>query len=261
MNLFYIAFFKREEEGSCENGSCIKELSYRLFVIFATGILLNLFEILFPLVKNWFVLKKKVWFGKSKLDFSSDEIICQVEKQSIIEEYDHAVKDYLELIIRMGYLIIFGTTHQLFGIIVVFGIYIESRIDIYKLCTLYRRPEPLKTDSIGVWKKIFLFVAICGMFSNISINIFTTGLLKDFSIMNKIMLFIFLEHIIILIVLVYWRNKSNVPKTVTKAKKWGKIFADQKLKSESEVNKKKNDNLQSSFSFFNFKKHLKIKFN
>ena len=264
LNLFYIAFFKRTNEKQCENGSCIKELSYRLFVIFATGILLNSVEIFHPLIKNWIALKKKVWFSKSKLNYSSNELICQVEKQSIIEDYDHAVKDYLELIIRMGYLIIFGTTHQLFGALVVFGIYIESRLDIYKLCTIYRRPEPLKTDSIGVWKKIFLFVAICGMFSNIGINIFTTGLVKDFSEMNKLLLFIILEHIIMLIVLVYWKSISNVPKTVMKAKKWGKIFADEKLKFETErkkkntINENKNKSEKISFTFFNFKKHLKI---
>ena len=257
LNLAYIAFFK-DQEGGCEKGSCIKELSYRLFTIFITGILLNIIEILLPLVKNFYNSREGFLLSKVRFNDPSKSFICDVEKQSTFDEYDHAVKDYLELITRIGYLILFGTTHQLFGIIVVIGIYIESRIDVYKLCRLYRRPEPVKTESIGVWKNIFMFVAICGIFSNFGINIFASGLLKTYTKKEKILLFISFEHILMFIIIVFWNIFPDVPYTVFKAKLWGKRFTDEKLghhicMNENTIFKKNknaaNERISSIFDF------------
>jgi hypothetical protein len=133
-------------------------------------------------------------------------------------------------------LILFGTAHHLFGLVVVVGLYIELKIDVVKICKLFQRQEPTKTGDIGVWKNILMFIAICGIFTNSGISVFTTGLLKarhdesgnnlgfisdDFRF-DRVLVFWIVEHVFILLVLSFWNGVPEMPLVVSRGKNWGK---------------------------------------
>jgi len=51
ISLFYVAFFKEGIEG-CDNGDCLGELGYNLWVMFAINIVFNFIEIGLPIVMH-----------------------------------------------------------------------------------------------------------------------------------------------------------------------------------------------------------------
>ena len=51
ISLFYVAFFKESIEG-CDNGDCLGELGYNLWVMFAINMVFNLIEIGLPIVQH-----------------------------------------------------------------------------------------------------------------------------------------------------------------------------------------------------------------
>lgn len=51
---------------------------------------------------------------------------------------------------------------------------IEMRIDIIGICTLFRRPLPLRKRNIGSWQIIFYLISCLGIFTNLFFSLFVT---------------------------------------------------------------------------------------
>jgi hypothetical protein len=218
-NLFEIAFLKEKEK--CQRHSCMSELGYRLMVIFSISLVFNFIEIGKPWVKYWIRIKKTFGsFSLKNLNKKDEDI--KIKLESLLEPYDNTINDYMEICTMFGYIALFGASHHLLGILAFIALFLESRIDSLKLCTIIRRPEPIKTNSIGVWKKLFLFVSLCGIFTNTAISIFTTGLLNDVDNYDRGLLFIFVENSMLLVAVVIWAMVSSVPDIVGKSINWAK---------------------------------------
>jgi anoctamin-10 len=218
-NLFEIAFLKDKEK--CQNKSCMTELGYRLMIIFSTCLVFNFIEIGLPWVKYWFrILITYKTFSLKNLKKKDEDF--EIKLESLLEPYDNTINDYMEIFTMFGYIALFGASHHLIGILALIALFLESRIDSLKLCTIIRRPEPIKSKSIGVWKQLFLFVSLCGIFTNTAISIFTTGLLNDIDPRYKVLLFIFVENSMFLVAAVMWTMVSPVPDVIIRSTNWAK---------------------------------------
>ena len=75
--------------------------------------------------------------------------------------------DYFSIIQEFCYLTLFASCVPEIGIILLITDFFELKSDITKLCSVYRRPEYTKQNSINAWEYIMDFIAICSVFSNL----------------------------------------------------------------------------------------------
>ena len=223
--LFYTAFFKETFEGACGPEGCLSQLGFQLSVIFIVNIVLNIVELGLPLFLYKFrEFREKIQIKKqnSLTNTTTSLDSVEIEKESKFEPYDYAIEDYMEMLLQYGFVVIFGASFPLITILALIEIFIEIRIDAIKLCTLVRRPEPVKAEDIGIWKKIIFFITLFGIFSNSGIIIITSGLLAEYEIGDKFTIFIIFEHIILLVVVVLRYLIPDTPDIVIQGSLWAK---------------------------------------
>lgn len=91
-----------------------------------------------------------------------------------LDEYEQ-FDDYMEIIIQLGYVILFASAYPLASLIMAGAVWVEIRADIYKLTYLCRKPLATeRVRSIGVWKRILLCMIWISCLSNCLIFGFTS---------------------------------------------------------------------------------------
>uniref|UniRef100_A0A061RBB9 Ano8 protein n=1 Tax=Tetraselmis sp. GSL018 TaxID=582737 RepID=A0A061RBB9_9CHLO len=87
-------------------------------------------------------------------------------------EYE-AFDDYLEMVIQFGYIVMFAAAFPAASAISVLYNLIELKSDTYKLCFLYRRPQPRPARGIGVWERLMAVQMWLAVFTNLAIFSFS----------------------------------------------------------------------------------------
>ena len=200
--LFYIAFLKilieGEADSGCPNG-CMEALGSQLIIIFMTNLSLNGLELGLP----YAMWRWKMWSENRKVnknsatDPSIRKELYKVEEDSKLAPYESPLEDYMEMCIQFGYVALFGASYPLIGLLAMIEIILEIRVDAWKLCMLTRRPDPNRSETIGVWKKIVVCIAYFGAISNSGIVVYTSGLFNAWDSIKLVILFIALEHLLI----------------------------------------------------------------
>lgn len=223
ISLFYIAFAKRYFEG-CNNDDCISELTLQLGTIFLTNFVLNLIEILTPMI----ITKYKIWKESRKLSNKAKKLSDE-ELQSKLSLYDTPLSDYMEVVIGYGYVVLFGASFPFTALLFLILIVIEMRVDAWKLCNLTQRPYPTSTNSIGAWLYIIQIMSIVGAGTNVGIIIFTENAFNLDSPSTKWVVFLVLEHALILFKIALALFIPDVSFVVQKGLVWGKRIVDERL--------------------------------
>lgn len=188
--LFYIAFFKPffPKLDPCV-GSCMDELSMTLAVILFTRLAIgNFLEIFHPIILEWLtkrnvnnvyhsnIPKQSIFHinlfnnnnsntnddGREQLIGSNNTnnqqtniemTMSEVENNYFLPSYNRlsVFADYSEMVIQFGYATMFVSAFPLSTTMCFICNYVELRIDSWKLCQLYRRPEPRSAEDIGTW--------------------------------------------------------------------------------------------------------------
>ena len=213
ISLFYVAFIKEHWDG-CDQGNCMAELNYNLWVMFALNMVFNVIEIGSPVISarsKWNAEETKVkkMFDEGKaarLEMSQTEKEGKLEILVILNEY-------LEVVMNFGYIIFFCVAFPLGPIIYwVFNI-LEIKGDAFKLFTLFKRPFPRQADSIGVWADIMSFLSIIGVMTNTGLMIFTANIF-NLPITQRWAVFVVIEHILMfLMVMILNYYPKNFPVT------------------------------------------------
>ena len=205
----------------CDNNSCMSQLGYQLIIILSTSIVFNLIELAIPWIKFWIRTHEGPLLRRSIFESVHGDLI-ELERQSLMEPYDYAINDFMEILTNYGYIALFGSSHHLVGILALIGLLVENRVDAIKLCSVLKRPEPYKIDNIGVWKKLFLFVSLSGIFTNLALGIFTSGYLKEVAFDERGLMFIGLENMSLAIFVIIWAMIPDKPKKVNEFRLWSK---------------------------------------
>ena len=152
-----------------------------------------------------------------------EEIISQEIRELELGEVE-LFDDYLEMIMTYGYITLFASAFPFGTTLTAVFIYIEIRSDVFKLEKLSRRPFSHKTSDIGTWMfalktltfgSIFTNLVLCGFASDQIDQIFPyLKNYRDFSLVSYLTMFA-IEHVIIVIVLVYLRLFDCDPLWVT----------------------------------------------
>jgi len=229
-SLFYIAFCKGNFEG-CVDEDCIYELTKQLESIFITNFCLNLVEIYLPLLttkyKNWSEEKRVKKLKETDPSYRIN--LTPAEFQAKLSKYDTPLSDYMEIIMSYGYVILFGASFPFSLALLFFLIFVEIKVDSWKMCTLTQRPYPQRSNSIGVWLQIIQVISFIGAGTNMAIIIFTTDAFEIEDTKNKWLIFLILEHSLIILKIILNVLIPDIPTIVTKGLMWSKVQVDEKL--------------------------------
>jgi hypothetical protein len=84
--------------------------------------------------------------------------------------------EYVDLAIHFGFCSMFASAFPAAGLLTLISMFVESRIDVHKLCNNYRRAEARGAQDIGPWQTVFELMAALAVFTNAALIIFSTNL-------------------------------------------------------------------------------------
>jgi len=96
-----------------------------------------------------------------------------------MDEYE-VFDDYIEMLIQFGYITLFASAFPLASFVAIFANIIEYRSDCWKLSRVFRRPDVIKTASIGMWKHLLNMMVSLSALTNCLIFAFTSSQLQQF---------------------------------------------------------------------------------
>lgn len=120
-----------------------------------------------------------------------------VEEQYILADYNDmtgTLKDYAGLVVQFGYTILFVAAFPLAPTIAFVSSFIQIRIDGWKLCQAYRRPQPRVAEDIGVWEDMLRLLSYVGVIYNFGLIYFTGSYFKNVTWEYRWIAFILTEH-------------------------------------------------------------------
>lgn len=91
-------------------------------------------------------------------------------EQDEYEQFD----DYLEMVIQFGYVTLFASAFPLSGLLSIICNFIEIKSDLFKLTYVVRRPDAIRTSSIGTWLTVMQGMVWISIMTNVFIFAFTT---------------------------------------------------------------------------------------
>jgi len=176
-SLFYIAFVKPyiPELDPCHNLNCMKELQIALGTIFLTRLTVGNFTA---------VAVPSITRRMNDKTLKGFDDVSDVEYASMRGVYDVMLgtfTDYANLIILYGYTTMFVCAFPLAVVNAFINNYASLRIDAWKLCQEFRRPEPRSQEDIGTWYIILEAVSGAAVLTNAGLVAFTGSQLFDYT--------------------------------------------------------------------------------
>ncbi len=105
------------------------------------------------------------------------------------------LQDYAGLVIQFGYTVLFVAAFPLAPTIAFVSGFIQIRIDGWKLCQAFRRPQPKIAEDIGMWQGMIEVLGVIGVTYNFGLIFLTGYYLRDFSYEHRWIMFIVVEHV------------------------------------------------------------------
>lgn len=235
-SLFYLAYYADAQD--CGTGTCMDYLSIQLALIFVVSILLNSIEVSVPflLMKRRMISEDMKIAEMRKKNPELRENLYPVEKQAKFESYESPLSDYIEMIIEFGYVAIFGTALPVLPLFLLLEIVVEVRVDSWKICNVFKRADPHRSEDIGVFKDIILVMAYIGAINNAGLIIFTSGVMTDifgqdvvYGGTEYLLSFVALEHFMLLGMFLISVIIPDEPTVVPKGLTWSERIINERL--------------------------------
>ena len=166
-SIFYLVFILQDLD---ETSLAIKTSLYtnEFNRIKDESIVPNLKKVFYNLINIRNVKDMKLLFevDEKNLIKGNSIAINEILKQKTLLGYS-TFGDYFSIVQEFCYLTLFASCVPEIGIILLITDFFEIKNDITKLCSVHRRPEYTKQNSINAWEYIMDFIAICSVFSNL----------------------------------------------------------------------------------------------
>lgn len=167
----------------------------------------------------------------------------QVIKEGNMASYAGTFEDYLEIFLQFGYVFLFSAAYPLAGFWALVNNVIEIRTDGFKLCKLHQRPFTQPASSIGAWQTAFELMSIIAVMTNCGIIALSQSTQNWLSMEKKpikyILLFVVIEHLLIIIKVFIAKIIPDVPGSITK------LLAKSEYKVQQALKEKKIRHLSS----------------
>ncbi|XP_077573633.1 anoctamin-8 [Stigmatopora nigra] len=94
--------------------------------------------------------KRESWIDPPEV--KENNTLTPAEIESCMQTYMDTFKDYQEMFVQFGYVVLFSSAFPLAAMCALINNIIEIRSDAFKLCTGLQRPFGLRVESIGQWQ-------------------------------------------------------------------------------------------------------------
>mmetsp|Transcript_24178 Transcript_24178/g.4041 ORF Transcript_24178/g.4041 Transcript_24178/m.4041 type:complete len:172 (+) Transcript_24178:1825-2340(+) len=135
----------------------------------------------------------------------------------------------MEVIVDYGYVVMFSVAFPLVPICSLILTLIEIRVDAWKLCYLTRRPYPGPAVTLGIWFSIIQFISFAGVLTNTSILIFTTDVFDMSNENYKWLIFMALEHGLLVFKFGLSALVEDEPEKVLKSAAWRRRIINERI--------------------------------
>ncbi|KAH8375735.1 hypothetical protein KR093_008376 [Drosophila rubida] len=118
----------------------------------------------------------------------------------IILQYDGTFSDHLEMLVQMGYVVLFSAAFPLAGICALINNLMEIRSDAFKLAHVHQRPFGQRVANIGTWQNALSILSLAAVIVNcalIGLSGQVSRLWPGLSTAQTIILIVTLEHIML----------------------------------------------------------------
>lgn len=160
--LFYIAFELRD----------VPKLRAELVALFTADTVRRvLLETIVPMALSWRSVLATSASRRTEVRDTSEEALRAELELEPYEDFD----DYLEMVIQLGYVVLFASAFPLAPAICVVCNAVELIADSVKLAYVHRRPRPVRASSIGGWTACCYVLAIASIYT----NLFIMGVASD----------------------------------------------------------------------------------
>ena len=215
--LTYVSFFKETLAGSCvasdeAESDCLEEVKDTISTIFITSLVTRMIE---QVVVAMMMQQKKIKDESEGIEPGA--VFSPLELQYTKSAYDPmlvTLRDYAALVIQFGYTTLFVVAFPLGPTLAFLSAYIQIRMDGWKFCQAYQRPEPRPAEDIGVWQNMIEILSYLAVLYNFGMLFFTADLLYDYSIAFKWTLFIVCENVTVAVKFLIGEIVEDVPEEV-----------------------------------------------
>merc|ERR1711871_1673339 len=190
-SLTYISFFK-SQVAECLDNSCTQEVSNTLSTLFLSRLLTaNITGIVLPKI----ALRKRMQEESEGLEPGVEP--TPIETEYSLEAYNITttlLTEYAQLVIQFGYVILFVATFPLAPLMAFVSNYVAIRIGCWRLCQIYRRPEPRSAEDIGTWCDMLEIMSLLSVMYNLGLILFTGEYFLHYTWIQRWFFFLVAEH-------------------------------------------------------------------
>lgn len=97
---------------------------------------------------------------------SNKRNIGQAEIESSLYKYDGTFSDHLEMLVQMGYVVLFSAAFPLAGLCAIANNILEIRSDAFKLAHVHQRPFGQRVANIGTWQNALSLLGLAAVIVN-----------------------------------------------------------------------------------------------
>lgn len=131
---------------------------------------------------------------------TSKRSIGQAEIESSLYKYDGTFSDHLEMLVQMGYVVLFSAAFPLAGLCALANNILEIRSDAFKLVHVHQRPFGQRVANIGTWQNALGFLGLAAVIVNcalIGLSGQVSRLWPGLTSTQTVVLIVTLEHIML----------------------------------------------------------------
>ncbi|GAB0095568.1 Anoctamin [Sergentomyia squamirostris] len=126
--------------------------------------------------------------------------IGQAEIESSLYKYDGTFSDHLEMLVQMGYVVLFSAAFPLAGLCALVNNLMEIRSDAFKLAHVHQRPFGQRVANIGTWQNALSLLGLVAVIVNcalIGLSGQVSRLWPGLTSTQTVVLIVALEHMML----------------------------------------------------------------
>lgn len=194
----YIGFIKQFSYQGCPDttAGCLDELQRYLFTYFVTRLMVHLASDMFLV----FVARSQI-SREAGASPDSEHVDIHLQVQAKSQDYDAVMRvdDWTENVLTFLFLTCFNVVLPVIAVLALLTTMLEARCLAHRNCCFLRRPVPRGADGIGEWQQLLETVEFLAVLINVGFAVFTMRPMKDLPVAHKVVVFVFIEHLILFV--------------------------------------------------------------